>query len=519
MKSTDSGQMNLLFITQTTKTIANFKTVEDHDSREINRRAQQNAYIKRKALRTSRPSSMRPRDLRPKKEHHDDLDHVQEKVEDVEPPSEWPERTTLTTTVDKSQDYLAPSVRAYLNSYRMDPFSTSKVEMTPQMETVFMYYFTTIMPVVEPVQAEREEYHQWLVPLAVTEPALMYAIVGCMAHDIEQASTIGFGPPSRRSMTNQRVAYRIRAIQALNERLSDPHQALEPSTLMAVHFLLWQEIFAGDECIHLDGVARLLKLRGGFDGVQRKAIEAVIYGSFWRSVRTRTKPMLPAVLDPKPISDFRYETILSNADPSHARLGEAFQEAELTQHFDAEFVELMRDARRAWVCFEQIGLGDLSSSEKKSASIQRLNIDHRLLSYPFDHFGPYKPIQEAIRQTFITFSNASYNVVQPSSKIARCLVEDLKSALEATDLKNCWGSAYKALMWALFLGAHMSFGQRERPWFVTALARVSQNLPRRDWFQVRKELVQFYYLDRVCQESFRKIWDEVEVVATLWALF
>lgn len=519
MKAPDSNQMNLLFITQTTQTITNLKTLEDHDAREINRRAQQNAYIKRKALRALRPLGKRPRDLKPKREQQRDDQDDTDRLDKTKAPAKWPERTALTTTVDKSQDFLAPSVRAYLNSYRMDPFSTSKVDMTPQMDTVFMYYFTTIMPVVEPVQAEREEYHQWLVPMAMTEPALMYAIVGCMAYDIEQASAVGFGPPSRRNMTTQRVSYRIRAIQALNERLSDSDRAIEPSTLMAVHFLLWQEIFAGDECIHLDGVVRLLKLRGGFEGVQRKAIEAMNVGSFWRSVRTRTKPMLPEVVDLLPISDLRYQLILSSADPSHARLGEAFLRPELTQHFDDGFLDLMRDARRAWVCFEEIGVGELLFSEKKSASMQRLQIDHRFLSYPFDHFGPYRPIQEAIRQAFILFSNASYNVVQPSSKIARCLVEDLKSALEATDLKTCWGSAYKALLWALLMGAHMCFGQRERPWFVTALARVGQNLPRRDWFQVRGELVQFYYLDRVCQESFKKIWDEVEVVATLWALF
>jgi hypothetical protein len=143
----------------------------------------------------------------------------------------------------------------------------------------------------------------------------------------------------------------------------------------------------------------------------------------------------------------------------------------------------------------------------------RVNIDHRLLSYPFDHYGSYRPIQEAIRQAFVTFSNAHYCVVQPSSKIARCLIEDLKSALEVTDLRSGWGTASPALLWALFQGAHLTFGQRERPWFVAQLTRVSRNLRLRTWMQVRNLLVRFYYDDRVFQESFRKIWEEVSILS------
>jgi hypothetical protein len=58
----------------------------------------------------------------------------------------------------------------------------------------------------------------------------------------------------------------------------------------------------------------------------------------------------------------------------------------------------------------------------------------------------------------------------------------------------------------------MSFGQRERPWFVAALAKVSRTLQLRNWIQVRSLLVRFYYMDRVFQESFRKIWNEVELL-------
>ncbi|KIW11830.1 hypothetical protein PV08_09103 [Exophiala spinifera] len=169
----------------------------------------------------------------------------------------------------------SPGMNLSLEPHRLDPFQTTSVCLTPQMEPIFMYYFNTIMPVVEPVLGERNEYQQWLFPFAMSEPALLYAILSCMAHDIEQASGPGFGFPTRRSLYTERSQYKLRATRSLNECLADPIRAVKSSTLMAVHFLLWDEIFAGGELVQLEGVQQLLNLRGGFTGIQRKAVEAI----------------------------------------------------------------------------------------------------------------------------------------------------------------------------------------------------------------------------------------------------
>jgi hypothetical protein len=147
--------------------------------------------------------------------------------------------------------------------------------------------------------------------------------------------------------------------------------------------------------------------------------------------------------------------------------------------------------------------------------MKRADIDQRFASFPFDYYSDLA-VQEVVRQAFIIFSNGHYNVVQPASKIARRLIEDYKHALEATDLKACWGEAWRLLIWVLFLGAHMSAGQRERPWFVMTLARAGKRLgPGRGWLQVRALLVRFYYVDRVFQDEFCRIWDEAQLLESL----
>lgn len=246
--------MNLLFITHSGVSEPQDKV----DKREIARRAQQNASIRRKharqleALRKPKPTRLFG-DFR----HRDEVtakDTTTTKQLPAAAPDaddEWQPSTSVATGVDATTDDRAISVRTYLDTSNADPFHTGVVPMSQEMHSVFMWYFNVILPVVEPMPSEREDYSRWAVPLISTEPALLYSLLACMAHDMEQATVVGFGPPTRRSMTAERLHYRIRAVQELNAALADAKAALKPSTLLAVHFLLWQEVMSASSCRHL----------------------------------------------------------------------------------------------------------------------------------------------------------------------------------------------------------------------------------------------------------------------------
>jgi hypothetical protein len=229
--------MDLLFITHS----GSSTTPTKDDQRAINYRAQKNAFLKRKqtrqaALRRGGGTASRLfGDFR----RRDETDSAAET-----PPAEqsWPQTTFLTDAVSPLQYFQAPNARTFLDTSGMDPFKTGTVTMNPEMHSIFMWYFSVILPVVEPTQSEREHYSRWAVPLFSTEPALLYSLLTCMAHDIEQSTVAGFGPPARRNMATERLHYRVKAIEALNTCLADPKLATKPSTLLAVHFLLWQEV-------------------------------------------------------------------------------------------------------------------------------------------------------------------------------------------------------------------------------------------------------------------------------------
>jgi hypothetical protein len=247
-------KMNLLFISHSS-------TPRDKlDKREIARRAQKNASIRRKHARQLEAARKpKPARLFGDFRHRDELIADKIIIDDDTPTTtpiptpdtstdsetkaeHWHPSTAVATSVDLGSTDRALSVRTYLDTSKADPFQTGLIPMNNQMHTVFMWYFNVILPVVEPMPSEREDYSRWAVPLLSTEPALMYALLACMAHDMEQATVVGFGPPTRRNMTSERLHYRVKAVQELNACLADPEAALKPSTLLAVHFLLWQEV-------------------------------------------------------------------------------------------------------------------------------------------------------------------------------------------------------------------------------------------------------------------------------------
>lgn len=166
-------------------------------------------------------------------------------------------------------------------------------------------------------------------------------------------------------------------------------------------------------------------------------------------------------------------------------------------------------------CYEMIGIHNFTIDQKRSISIQRMNLDHRSLCYPFGEGS--NRFQEACLRSFIIYSNAHYNVIQPSSKIARHLVQDLKDTLLLTDLSSCWSAFSTILVWTLFLGAHMSFGQPERSWFVVLLSKATRHCGFHSWESARQSLLSYYYSDRIFEMSFVAIWQEMEMISSVLA--
>lgn len=138
---------------------------------------------------------------------------------------------------------------------------------------------------------------------------------------------------------------------------------------------------------------------------------------------------------------------------------------------------------------------------------------YAVLSAPFEPRAPASDKEEGCRLALLIFWFSNYQVTAPDSALNRTLTAQLKTALQGSDLKGLWGPYYELLTWVLMLGAFISAGQRERPWFVMNLAKVSRVLKLQEWTQVRGLLLKFYYLDRIYAKGMRDIWEEASLLA------
>jgi len=132
---------------------------------------------------------------------------------------------------------------------------------------------------------------------------------------------------------------------------------------------------------------------------------------------------------------------------------------------------------------------------------------------PFEPRLPTSDKEEAGRLALLIFWFCNYQIAQPDSALNRALTIQLKSALEASDLKRLWTPHLDFLTWILLLGAFISAGQRERPWFVLNLARAARVLRLKEWSDVRSRLLPYFYLDRIYLRGMQESWEEARLLA------
>jgi hypothetical protein len=137
---------------------------------------------------------------------------------------------------------------------------------------------------------------------------------------------------------------------------------------------------------------------------------------------------------------------------------------------------------------------------------------HRVLSIPFQSSRTLSPQQEPCCLALLVFWYANYGVHLPDSALLRSLTTQLKAALVQSNPQALWQPNYGLFIWVMFLGAYISVGQREHPWFVMYMARVARLRGLKSAQDLKAVLQSFFYIDRIYGEGLESIWDEVSIL-------
>jgi hypothetical protein len=214
-----------------------------------------------------------------------------------------------------------------------------------------------------------------------------------------------------------------------------------------------------------------------------------------------------------------FDLVLSDVPPFLRDVGTALLLPSVAGLFDWQLNQAFYDLREVVLYREYYHHKECPppAAELDHFNAKSYNLRYLVLTIPFQNQTPVSDKQEACRIALLIFWNANYLVRRPESALFRRLTTQLKAALETSDLQQFWGLHFELLVWVLFLGAHISAGQRERSWFIMNLARGAQLLKLGNWADVRIILLRYFYIDRVYQKSFEEAWQEAQMLVEMLA--
>ncbi|KIX96204.1 uncharacterized protein Z520_07982 [Fonsecaea multimorphosa CBS 102226] len=422
---------------------------------------------------------------------------------------------------------IQPSPNSSLNNTLLDPFNISSVHITPSMNAALRHFSDVMIPGVFPTRHQAEIQTRWAFQNAAQDPLVLYSLLAIAS--AERSSRLGelrsgsiettFTEADLENRTvPDFVSYKVNAVRLANESMKSMDKATQASTIFAMMCLLSIEVITGNQkeiFAHVTGLQKLIAWRGGYHGIPPHATELILSASYMCAALTRSLPAAPPTSALPSLPASLVEEIRQNVSEDVKKMGTGLLTADVDTILDWRISQAFRDMKDVVQYREYYHEKQLNPApdENEYINAKSYHFRYAALSAPFELREPASDKEEACRLAMLIFWFSNFQVSRPDSALNRTLTAQLKTALQASDLKGLWGPHYELLVWVLLLGAYISAGQRERPWFVLNLARVSRVLKLQTWDQVRQVLLKFFYLDRIYAEGMRQSWEEASLLA------
>ncbi|KAK5031370.1 hypothetical protein LTR13_007697 [Exophiala sideris] len=414
-----------------------------------------------------------------------------------------------------------------LRNMAVDPFNLSTVAITPAMNAVLRHFSDVMIPSVFPTRQQAEIQTRWAFGKAAQEPLVLYSLLAVSS--AEHSARLGELSSGAQETTfteddliNRQapdfVSYKVNAVRLANETMRSMDTAAKASTIFAMMCLLAIEVITGNQqeiFAHVSGLQKLIAWRGGYHDIPPHAVELILSTSYMCAAMTATLPTPPPTSSLARLPQNLLDEIKRSLKEDTRQMGAGILDPEVDNILHWKISQAFRDMTDVVQYREYYHEKQLQPLEQELDYINAKSYQFRyaVLSAPFEPRPPTSDKEEACRLALLIFWFCNYQISQPDSALNRTLTAQLKTALQASDLRGLWQPYHELLAWVLLLGAFLSAGQRERPWFVLNLARVSGVLGLKDWSDVRSVLLKYFYLDRIYARGMQASWDEAALLA------
>ena len=202
----------------------------------------------------------------------------------------------------------------------------------------------------------------------------------------------------------------------------------------------------------------------------------------------------------------------SKLDPKFATLALALLSPKYADSFSPDMLDLFHHQRKI-AAFRESCLGadhKILLREIEYFDILAMHIQCRLLMFPFEHYEPATAIQTISRIALLIYIIQNRFGIYRRAPVSNVLAVQLYEALIFSDIDDLWNEYPDIMLWSLFFGAYASTGQSDYyPWFVSELAKGASLQGLSNWDNSEKILSWFFYIKRLHQAPFQKIWQEV----------
>ena len=409
---------------------------------------------------------------------------------------------------------LPTSPLRWFGNSRIDPLGVLSVELT-SFDEVLVDRFQNYMPESWcPVSGQSA----WF-PFAVNDQLLFHATLYNWAmhfadatHDMSFAAHPGI------------MRHKLIAIHMINEKLSDPVEAVRDENLGAVVAIINVEVAYGsaeESKRHMAGLRTMVDMRGGIetlgDGIGGQLQRLV----GWTDLNYAELHSVPLIFTNENCDWDRVRAEAGWSGPSSNCFHDAPNVVALGPYptKQTQVIPLLREIRD--LCEEVARRPLLSMPEReKMHRSDRFHALERRLRIVAERSTEGETSGAKHKDDLVWQSCASAGLLYVHYVLRGLplayrqfdtLCQDLLLILvEIADVEQAWKFAPELLLWVLSVGAILTPTRPQHQWFVDSLAAASATFGYCEWIQYREAIQSFLWVEKYDDERYFSVWQAVE---------
>ncbi|KAI1609879.1 hypothetical protein EDD36DRAFT_453605 [Exophiala viscosa] len=483
---------------------------------------------------STRPSRRALAPSRPKKSESGspESDRSSPKTEDVE--EQYDQAIESPTYSDDVISLPETSLSSLVVSGHHDPFETYPCDLPKEFVSPVLDQITSFLTLMFP-----PERGQTISPLAGTwlrttfrDRGLFHASLFCQL----TRNRVFYASPAE---SREQVQCYTETVRGVHQKFGDTTMSCEDENILAVYALSYHgdlrrsppavapsqgplttlqllHIYGGrleTVPVHLQGLAKMLTLRGGLSKIQLPGLaQAISFGDIVLACQTLAKPMVPYV----PMHDdvVGYLNAASRKTHPLVGLGKGFRVLpEMLNH--EEISKLLVVLK--WMIQYTFAVDDHVENRPEAQALralmdQRNFVQHNLMQLTPDAFEIEEehPMSRLARLGTLIYSMLVVFPLPPVAAPFHRLAQDVMAQLALPTVQSRWSEASDLLLWVTVMGAIAAIGSPDRQWYLVTLDRLTRRLNINTWASMKERMKLFLWFEYTNDSDGLKLWREIE---------